>query len=74
MKIFTSTFEILLRKERKYLNVIWAHTSFREINRNEVLLALVEEVKKQADWGSDYHVVITGRGFKIKYLKYKDKL
>lgn len=71
MKIFTSTFEILLREERKYLNVIWANTRFREINRNEVLLALVEEVKKQADWGSDYRVVITGRRFKIKYLKYK---
>lgn len=49
MKIFTSTFEILLRKERKSLNVIRAHTNFREINRKEVLLALVEEAKKQAD-------------------------
>lgn len=44
------------------------------MNRKEVLLALVEEVKKQADWESDYHVVITEKRFKIKYFKYEDEL
>lgn len=44
-----------------------------EKQTNKALLALVEEVKKQADWESNYHVVITGR-FKTKHVKYKDEL
>lgn len=51
-------FAIFPGKKRKYWNAILVYTKHLE-KHNEVLLASVEEVKKQADWGSDYHVVIT---------------
>lgn len=51
-------FAIFPRKKRKYWNAILVYTKHLE-KHNEVLLASMEEVKKQADWGSDYHVVIT---------------
>lgn len=64
-------FAIFPRKKRKYWNAILVYTKHLE-KHNEVLLASMEEVKKQADWGSDYHVVITENRWEIKYFKYKD--